>query len=379
MPDILLTVSGTIPADIREQVAQGRRPRPDYLALADGLPADLLDYSRMRAEGGWSTRLVEKLAGPNAALAWECFRRRDRYRIIFTDGEQIGIPLAVFLKFLRLPFGSKNPKGIGKPSGSGRRPRHAMIVHILSVRQKMIFFDLLGIQSAIDRFLVYSTWQKEFIQSRWNISPDRVAWIPFQADGLFFSPPAQPPSLAGKGGGAGSLCSAGLEFRDYPTLMAAVEGLPVQAILAAASPWSKRGDTTQQRPIPSNVTVRRFSLFEMRELYAQASFVVVPLYPVNFQAGVTTIMEAMAMAKAVIVTRTPGQTDYVVEGRTGLYVPPGDAPALRAAIQRLLDHPAEAEALGRAGRELFAQEFDLDRYIAKISDVLSVLCAKDLL
>ena len=354
MADILLTVSGIIPPDIREQVAQGKRPRPDYLALADRLPADLLDYARIRAEGGWLTRLLDKLAGPNAALAWECFARRAKYPLIFTDGEQIGIPLAVFFKFL----------GRGKA-----HTRHAMIVHILSVPPKMAFFDRLGIQSAIDCFLVYSTWQKNFIQDRWKVAPDRVVWIPFQADGQFF----RPQTVSNQPAADRTICSAGLEFRDYPTLLEAVDGMDVQAVLAAASPWSKRDDTTQQRAIPANVTVRRFSLFEMRELYARARFVVVPLFAVNFQAGVTTIMETMAMGKAVVVTRTPGQTDYVQDGITGIYVPSGDAKALRQTIQHLLDHPAEAEKLGQAGWSLFMKEFDLDRYVEKIQAILSVL------
>ena len=357
MPEILLTVSGTIPADIREQVAAGKRPRPDYTALADGLPADLLDYARMRAEAGPFTRLLDKLAGPNAALAWECFRRRGQYDLIFTDGEQVGIPLAVFLKFL------------GRGS---RKSLHAMIVHILSVQPKMAFFDLLGIQSTIDCFLVYATWQKNFIETRWKVAASRVQWIPFQADGSFFQPsagsddPNQPAAI----------CSAGLEFRDYPTMLSAVDGMDVNVVLAAASPWSTRSDTTQQRKIPANVTVRRFSLFEMRELYARARFVVVPLFPVNFQAGVTTIMEAMAMGKAVVVTRTPGQTDYVRDGETGVYVPPSDPAALRQAIQRLLDHPAEAQRLGQAGRELFSDKFDLDRYVELIKGLLYSIIAE---
>ena len=353
MADILLTVSGNIPADVREQVRSGKRPRPDYIALADGLPADLLDYSAVRAEGGWFTRLLGRLGGPNAALAWECFRRRGQYEVIFSDGEQVGIPLAVFLKFL-----GRGP----------RRTRHAMIVHILSVQPKMAFFDFLGIQSAIDRFLVYATWQKNFIQARWKVPAEKVPWIPFQADGGFFRPAQAPAPDA-----PALICSAGLEFRDYPTMLAAVDGLDVQVVLAAASPWSTRSDTTANRAIPANVTVRRFSLFEMRELYARANFVVVPLFQVNFQAGVTTILEAMAMGKAVIVTRTPGQTDYIQEGVSGAYVPPGDPAALRAAIQYYLEHPAEADRLGQAGRTIFEKDFDLDVYVEKIKGILSTI------
>ncbi len=348
MVDILLTVSGVIPPDIEAQIAAGQRPRADYLEMARAFDADLLDYAGAREAGG-VTRLVERLVGPNGALAWACFRRRGRYRVIFTDGEQVGIPLALLLKFF----------------GQGpRHTRHVMIVHVLSVGKKTLFFDWLGIQSHVDRFLVYSTWQKRFVQGRWGVPPERVIWTPFQADGCFFRPDAvsvEPEKM---------ICSAGLEFRDYPTLMEAVDGMDVQVVLTAASPWSKRADTTAQRPLPPNVTVRRFSLYELRELYARSRFVVVPLYEVNFQAGVTTILEAMAMGKAVVVTRTPGQTDVVVEGETGLYVPPGDPQALQEAIQYLLDHPDEAARMGANGRKLLGERMSLDRYVERLKKVM---------
>ena len=356
MVDTLLVVSGKIPPDIHEQVKTGKRPRPDYLALASSLQADILDYSEILSMGNLSTRIIRFLGGINAAMAWECFRRRGRYSLIFTDGEQVGIPFAVFLKFL----------------DSGKRNvRHAMIVHILSVRNKMLFFDLLKIESAIDRFFVYATYQQNFIINRWKVPREKVAWIPFQADGQFFHPLDKADQE--KSNNRQMICSAGLEFRDYPTLLSAVDGLDVDVVLAAASPWSKRSDTTQNRDIPKNVTVQRFSLFDMRELYDRASFVVVPLYPVFFQAGVTTIMEAMAMGKAVIVTRTPGQTDYVQDGISGIYVPPGDIPAIRDAILRLLANPAEAARLGQNARDIFKKEYDLDCYVDKINQVISGL------
>jgi len=351
MPDVLLTVSGTIAPDAEAQVAAGETPRRDYLELARALPADLADYGRLRAEASFLTRLIERLAGPNAALAWYCFRRRGQYRLLFTDGEQIGIPLALLLKLL------------------GRRgARHVMIVHILSVGKKMAFFDRLGVHSHVDRFLVYSTWQKRFIEERWGLPPERVVWTPFQADGRFFHPDAIPTPQSPI---PNTICSVGLEFRDYPTLMEAVRGLDdVQVVIAAGSPWSRRADSTEGEQLPANVTVRRFTQHELRELYARCRFVVVPLYEVEFQAGVTTILEAMAMSRAVIVSRTPGQTDVVVEGETGLYVPPGDAAALRAAIQRLLDHPDEAARLGANGRRLLEERMSLDCYVAGLKEIV---------
>jgi len=345
--EVLLTVSGTIPPDHAVQHVTGGAPRRDYAELARVCAADLLDYGSARAEGGWQGRLVERIGGANLLLAWTCFRRRHRYSVIMTDGEQVGLPLAAMLKLLSL----------------GRRPQHIMITHIISVRKKMVFLDWLRVHSHIDRFLVYATWQKRFIEERWQVPPDRVTFTPFMVDTRFFSPDA----VAQTAGLERTICSVGLERRDYPTLLSAVDGLDVQAVIAAASPWAKQPDTTEGQVIPPNVTVQRFNQYDLRQLYADSRFLVMPLYNVEFQAGVTAILEAMAMGRAVICSRTPGQTDVVVEGETGLYVAPGDATALRTAIQRLLDNPHVAERMGRAGRALVEREMSLDAYTERLN------------
>lgn len=353
MNETLLTVSGIIDPQIEEKTARGERPLADYMAMARGFPADLIDYVAARKLGGRIGQLFKKIGGPNLMLAWACFRQRRRYRILFTDGEQVGLPLAFLLKF----------------AGWGPRPLHYMIAHRMSVRKKMIFLDWLGVQSHIDVFFVYSTWQETFIQTRWKLPDWRAIFTPFMVDTCFFRPGKFPesrrkPTFNFKYESV--ICAVGLEYRDYPTLIEAVRGLPVQAVLAAASPWSKRHDTTAGRELPDNVLVHRFTQYELRELYAASQFVVMPLYQVDFQAGVTTILEAMAMGKAVICTRTLGQTDVIVDGETGLYVEPGNPCSLRSAIKRFLANPEEAERMGRNGRKWVEQELSLDRYVHRL-------------
>src|SRR6202011_2152795 len=113
---------------------------------------------------------------------------------------------------------------------------------------------------------------------------------------------------------------------------------------------SKRAARVDSRTIPSNVTVRKFNQYELRQLYADSCFMVMPLEDVKFQAGVTAILECMAMSRAVICTRTPGQTDVVVEGENGRYVPPGDPSALGTETRRFLSRPEEAVGLAPTGR-----------------------------
>src|SRR5215470_7948504 len=143
---VVLTVSGVIPPDIREQIAKGERPRADYLELATGFDADLVDYVAARKIAGRMGAVLEKLGGPNLVLAFACWKIRKNYRAIVTDGEQVGLPLATLLKLT-----------------PGVRPRHLMIVHVISEPKKTLFLDWLGVQSAIDRFITYSRWQQRFI------------------------------------------------------------------------------------------------------------------------------------------------------------------------------------------------------------------------
>jgi glycosyltransferase involved in cell wall biosynthesis len=289
-------------------------------------------------------------------MAWTCWTQRARYDVLFTDGEQVGIPLALLLKL----FG-RGP----------RRTKHVMIVHTLSVGKKMKFFDWLGIHSHVDRFFVYSTWQKTFIETRWNVRPQSVIFTPFMVDDRFFT--LEHAEATRSGTARPMICAVGLERRDYPTLMKAVRDLPVDVVIAAASPWSKQSDSTSSEEIPANVSIRKFTQFELRQLYADSAFMVMPLYNVTFQAGVTAILEAMSMERAVVCSLTPGQTDVIEDGESGIYVTPEDPMAMRAAIMRLLDNPDEAVRMGRNARRVIDERMNLDAYVAGFRTHLAAL------
>ncbi len=65
MNGTLLTVSGHVPADLAVQIAGGARPEPDYLALARGFGADLLDYGAARRQTGMEGCLMAPKGGLN--------------------------------------------------------------------------------------------------------------------------------------------------------------------------------------------------------------------------------------------------------------------------------------------------------------------------
>ena len=72
-----------------------------------------------------------------------------------------------------------------------------------------------------------------------------------------------------------------------------------------------------------------------------------------------TILEAMACGLPVIATDVGGNSELVDDGSTGILVPPGNVPALAAAIAGLADDGKRAAAMGRAGRQRVEREFSL--------------------
>ncbi len=188
-----------------------------------------------------------------------------------------------------------------------------------------------------------------------------VERLRYYADQRFFRPlpEIEEPDL---------VCSAGMLLRDYDTLISATSGLPIRVSIAAGSPW----EADRERPshLPGNIEWRRRSRFDLRALYARSALAVVPLLENGYQSGIATIMEMMAMGKCVIASRTRGQTDTIVDGVTGVYVPPGDPHALRRAITGLLADPAARARIGGAAREFVEREASFDIHLAHLARIV---------
>ncbi len=78
-----------------------------------------------------------------------------------------------------------------------------------------------------------------------------------------------------------------------------------------------------------------------------------------------TILEAMAMGKAVLATATDDVPEMIDEGRSGLMVSKGDSRALGEAMIRLLDRPELSRRLGAGARQSVAKEFSMDNLVQR--------------
>jgi glycosyltransferase involved in cell wall biosynthesis len=346
----LLIIPSVAKCGLEAEIAADRHPTMDYDALAAALRStpgdrvDVLDHAAVDRDSDLAVQCVRKLAGRNAALAVMAFQRRSDYDVIFTNAENVALPLSLLLKTV------------------AKRPRHVTIAHRLSARKKRPFYRWLQVHHEMDVIFLYASAQRDFAREVLGIPGEKIHLIPFHADHRFYRPlPAVPVRES-------QISAAGLEWRDYPTLIDAVADQTDLCVkLAAASPWSRHDNETESCAVPSHVDVRSYDYRELRDLYAGSSFVVVPLYENDFQAGITTILEAMAMGKAVVVTGTSGQSDVIVEGQNGLYVAPGDVQGWRHAIERLRQDAPLRARLGQGARRWVEDHATLDQWVANVA------------
>ena len=79
------------------------------------------------------------------------------------------------------------------------------------------------------------------------------------------------------------------------------------------------------------------------------------------------VLEAMAAGLPVVATNVGGTPEVVVEGVTGLLVPPGDPDALAQSIARLLCDPDLRCQMGQAARERVVNHFSVERTVEQTS------------
>jgi glycosyltransferase involved in cell wall biosynthesis len=102
----------------------------------------------------------------------------------------------------------------------------------------------------------------------------------------------------------------------------------------------------------------------LREYLSTADIFVLPSRSEGFS---NAIVEAMAASLPVVATNVGGNAEAVMDGVSGLIVPPEDPTALAAAITRLLADPSKAQEMGAAGKKLASEKFTTDAMMHQIT------------
>jgi glycosyltransferase involved in cell wall biosynthesis len=298
----------------------------------------------------WDESILDRANSPQLAPRWWQLARAVRshqaeYDGIVTWGEKLSLAMLLQQQFT----------GAGKPH----------IAMMYQFEKPNIRVPLSVLKKRLHAVITWNTVQRRALIERIGFPRERVYLVRHYVDQLFYRPVQPEGSM---------ICAVGAEMRDYPTLLAAMRGTGIHCHIATDHvriPGRMRALADRRVPInqitsatSEHVTVGRMTLPELRELYARSRFVVIPLLPSDTDNGITVMLEAMAMGKPVICSRTRGQVDVLQDGVTGLFVPVGDAHALREAILGLWNDPARTQLMGRNARAFVERHHTLEQFTA---------------
>lgn len=341
---VLIVATSYKPRNFAKELNDGQRYRLEYLELCEQLPACFMDYDSPWMHEHKLVRKLEERYHVDFFWAYEIARKvkQEQFDVVLSMSERIAVPLGVLL----------DP-----------RVRHIAILLNAMAPRWLSAIRLLNLQRRWAHIVTYSQAETNALQDRLSIGPDRISTILNYVDVDFFKP--QGPAAEGEV--EPFIMSQGLAKRDYPTLIQAMYRLPhVACQISAVSAWDKFKSGYEGMSIPSNVQLKSFNHPSViRDAMGRSRFVVIPLQTDTgtWCAGSTTVMQAQAMGKAVIVTHLPGIAEYVRDGETGYLVPGNDPEALAEAIDRLWQDPVRTAEMGRAAQKWVSETFSLQNYL----------------
>lgn len=159
--------------------------------------------------------------------------------------------------------------------------------------------------------------------------------------------------------------STGKENRDFPTLIKAFASNPDQHIKMIVPPGTSISDYEKMFPaeqLPDNINIIENKTMWIRELALNIlphKYICICCKKTNYTVGLTTLVEALAFGFPVIISRNENQPfDASTEG-CGISVDYNDLDGWCKAIRQLADNPEYAEELGKRGRQMAEETYNI--------------------
>jgi glycosyltransferase involved in cell wall biosynthesis len=334
-----LVLIGRKPSEgLLSEIARGLAPRPEYLELALALEAEIISADYWKPP---LARIARK--APFFAACFAASLHSRRYDAIYTTSEDLAMRLAPLLRL------------------GGWKGRLVAVVHACLSERRKAYFRRLGPRT-FHSVICVSEAQRAILIGEVGFPAEKVHALFNWVDTDFFTPD---PQIRG---GDEFVFSCGLTGRDYPTLLAAAKHCSMPFKFAASGPDGLAG--LGEPPTNVDVLSRFIPFSELRQLYAAARFAVVPLHSAPYAAGVTGLVEAMSAGLAVVVTDSPGISEYLRSAAPGPLVPPGDPGAMAAAIRTLWEQPERCREIGARNRQWCEQNATVQGFVRRVREMM---------
>jgi len=292
--------------------------------------------------GGYGGDFASVLASLRAANTTE---------VLFSTVDTVGIPLMLLKRagLLRTPLVYT---AVGLPE---------RLAQLRGRRAKRLYADALR---GTDAIVAYSEGEVDSLRTWLGSGAPPIRFVPFGVDVDAFRPErGRDPDV--------DVVSVGADpRRDFELLEAVASRRPELSFQIVTT--ADRARTLQA--LPSNVAIETdIPLHDVRERLAGARVVALPVRDNTYTGATTVLLQAMAMAKPVVVSRTDAiARGYRLEdGINCRRVTPGDPEAFERALLETLAGAEAAVSLGIRARETVERHFSWERYTNALWEILS--------
>lgn len=312
---------------------------------------------RVRGTASALDRGVRALGGYSGDFASVLSTRRvlNAADAIFSTVDTVGIPLVLSsrARLVRTPIVYA---AIGLPERIEQLEPRAQRAYAAAYRR-------------VHTILAYGWREVEALRAWLGEDAPPVTFVPFGVDTDAFRPD---PDVVPEA----DVVSVGADpRRDYELLLALAERRPDWTFTVVAS----RQHVTTLANAPPNVAVEFDLPFALaQERLASARVVVLPVRDNSYSGATTVLLQAMARAKPVVVSRTAAIAEgyHLEDGLNCRLVPPGGLATLEHAVSDLLSDRERTAAVGMRARETVERHLSWRRYAGAIRELLLSACSR---
>lgn len=232
---------------------------------------------------------------------------------------------------------------------------------------------------SLDGVIYHTSNQKEYYKKCFPWILDKAQFIPFGTDSIYFA-----RDTKGKNELQNYIICVGYQKRDWDTL--------VQAYACFADKLSREGknmpelrlvgkaeyDNRDTVKLPEGAKITAIPFIPLEELIQDiqnALFGVLPLENFNYSFGQMTLLQQMALGKAVITANVPSMVDYVTDGKNGLLYEVGNKQELCDRMLQLYDNEKLREQLSQEASDYVKCQYNEQKMAVQIEGYIKkVLC-----
>jgi len=289
--------------------------------------------------------------GGDFATVLASLARANRADVVFSTVDTVGIPLMLLARAGRLDAPLVYV-AIGLPE---------RLAQLRSERMRRLYASALGSCASV---IAYSEHEADELRrwlERYGVV-SRVEFVAFGVDAEAFRPTREPALT--------DVVSVGADpHRDFAVLLRVARTMPAVSFRITTSADHAR----QLSGASENVVIEKDIPFEaMRRTLAEARVVALPVRENSYSGATTVLLQAMALGKPVVVTRTQAiSSGYgLVDGENCRLVEPGDEAGFERALGGVLRDEFHARALGSSARTTVERGLTWERYVDRIEELL---------